>query len=242
MSDEILLRLRDVSRVHGQGPVRVRALDRVDLTLRAGELVAIMGPSGSGKSTLLTIAGGLDAPSEGDVEVEGRSIVGASTSSLARMRRRSIGYVFQDLNLIPTLTAAENVALPLELDGASRRAALRQARKSIEDLELGDLTDRFPDEMSGGQQQRIAIARALVGPRRVLLADEPTGALDSQTGEAVLRLLRRRIDRGAAGLLVTHDARHAAWADRIVHLRDGSVIDENRLQGVDALLESGRHL
>ncbi len=242
MSDEILLRLRDVSRVHGQGPVRVRALDRVDLTLRAGELVAIMGPSGSGKSTLLTIAGGLDAPSEGDVEVEGRSIVGASTSALARMRRRSIGYVFQDLNLIPTLTAAENVALPLELDGASRRSALRQAHKSIEDLELGDLTDRFPDEMSGGQQQRIAIARALVGPRRVLLADEPTGALDSQTGEAVLRLLRRRIDRGAAGLLVTHDARHAAWADRIVHLRDGSVIDENRLQGVDALLESGRHL
>ena len=242
MSDEILLRLRDVSRVHGQGPVRVRALDRVDLTLRAGELVAIMGPSGSGKSTLLTIAGGLDAPSEGDVEVEGRSIVGASTSSLARMRRRSIGYVFQDLNLIPTLTAAENVALPLELDGASRRSALRQAHKSIEDLELGDLADRFPDEMSGGQQQRIAIARALVGPRRVLLADEPTGALDSQTGEAVLRLLRRRIDRGAAGLLVTHDARHAAWADRIVHLRDGSVIDENRLQGVDALLESGRHL
>lgn len=242
MSDEILLRLRDVSRVHGQGPVRVRALDRVDLTLRAGELVAIMGPSGSGKSTLLTIAGGLDAPSEGDVEVEGRSIVGASTSALARMRRRSIGYVFQDLNLIPTLTAAENVALPLELDGASRRSALRLAHKSIEDLELGDLTDRFPDEMSGGQQQRIAIARALVGPRRVLLADEPTGALDSQTGEAVLRLLRRRIDRGAAGLLVTHDARHAAWADRIVHLRDGSVIDENRLQGVDALLESGRHL
>lgn len=242
MSDEVLLRLRDVSRVHGQGPVRVRALDRVDLTLRAGELVAIMGPSGSGKSTLLTIAGGLDAPSEGDVEVEGRSIVGASTSALARMRRRSIGYVFQDLNLIPTLTAAENVALPLELDGASRRSALRSARKSIDDLELGDLVDRFPDEMSGGQQQRIAIARALVGPRRVLLADEPTGALDSQTGEAVLRLLRRRIDRGAAGLLVTHDARHAAWADRIVHLRDGSVIDENRLQGVDALLESGRHL
>ncbi len=242
MSDEVLLRLRDVSRVHGHGPVRVRALDRVDLTLRAGELVAIMGPSGSGKSTLLTIAGGLDAPSEGDVEVEGRSIVGASTGALARMRRRSVGYVFQDLNLIPTLTAAENVALPLELDGASRRVALRSARKSIDDLELGDLVDRFPDEMSGGQQQRIAIARALVGPRRVLLADEPTGALDSQTGEAVLRLLRRRIDRGAAGLLVTHDARHAAWADRIVHLRDGSVIDENRLQGLDSLLESGRHL
>lgn len=237
---EAVLELRDVSRVHGHGATEVTALDGVDLVLRPGELVAIMGPSGSGKSTLLTLAGGLDAPTSGEVVVEGESLTGMSATALARLRRRSVGYVFQDLNLIPTLTAAENVALPLELDGASRRVALRSARKSIEDLDLVDLADRFPDEMSGGQQQRIAIARALVGPRRVLLADEPTGALDSQTGEAVLRLLRRRIDRGAAGLLVTHDARHAAWADRIVHLRDGKVLDESApLPPVDSLLETG---
>lgn len=237
---DAVLELRDVSRVHGHGATEVTALDGVDLVLRPGELVAIMGPSGSGKSTLLTLAGGLDAPTRGEVVVEGESLTGMSATALARLRRRSVGYVFQDLNLIPTLTAAENVALPLELDGASRRVALRSARKSIEDLDLVDLADRFPDEMSGGQQQRIAIARALVGPRRVLLADEPTGALDSQTGEAVLRLLRRRIDRGAAGLLVTHDARHAAWADRIVHLRDGKVLDESApLPPVDSLLETG---
>ena len=239
-TSEVLLELRGVSRVHGHGPAQVTALDGVDLTLRAGELVAIMGPSGSGKSTLLTLAGGLDTPTSGDVLVEGQSLVGSSATTLAKIRRRSVGYVFQDLNLIPTLTAAENVALPLELDGASRRSALRNARKSIEDLDLTDLGDRFPDEMSGGQQQRIAIARALVGPRRVLLADEPTGALDSQTGEAVLRLLRKRIDNGAGGLLVTHDARHAAWADRIVHLRDGHVLDESQpLPPADSLLGSG---
>lgn len=240
---EILLRLSSVSRTHGDGPTAVKALIDADLTLSAGELVAVMGPSGSGKSTLLTIAGGLDRPTSGEVVVDGRRLDTASAKELAAIRRRNVGYVFQDLNLIPTLTAVENVGLPLELDGASRRSARRSAVKALEDVDLVDLADRFPDEMSGGQQQRVAIARALVGTRRVLLADEPTGALDSQTGEDVLRVLRKRIDRGAAGLLVTHDARHAAWADRIIFLRDGRITDTTAAE-VDAaaLLASGRHL
>lgn len=240
---EVVLELRGVSRVHGDGAAEVHALRHVDLQLVEGELVAIMGPSGSGKSTLLTLAGGLDRPTGGEVVVEGQSLSQASAKQLAAMRRRSVGYVFQDLNLIPTLTASENVALPLELDGMSRRTARRSAFKSLEDVEMDDLADRFPDEMSGGQQQRVAIARALVGPRRMLLADEPTGALDSQTGEAVLKVLRKRIDRGAAGLIVTHDARHAAWADRIIFLRDGRITDSTASQqSAEALLASGRHV
>jgi putative ABC transport system ATP-binding protein len=238
-----VLELRGVSRVHGEGASEVNALLDVDLCLVEGELVAVMGPSGSGKSTLLTLAGGLDRPTSGEVVIEGQSLSDVSSKQLAALRRRSVGYVFQDLNLIPTLTAVENVGLPLELDGVSRRTARRTALKSLEDVELTDLADRFPDEMSGGQQQRVAIARALVGPRRMLLADEPTGALDSQTGEAVLRVLRKRIDRGAAGLIVTHDARHAAWADRIVFLRDGRITDATASEtAAEALLASGRHL
>jgi len=222
---EVLLELRGVSRTHGEGAAEVCALDGVDLALRAGELVAVMGPSGSGKSTLLTLAGGLDRPTAGEVVIEGTPLTTMRPAALARVRRRSIGYVFQDLNLIPALTAAENVSLPLELDGVRRRAARHDAILALGDVGIEDLADRFPDEMSGGQQQRVAIARALVGPRRILLADEPTGALDSETGEAVLAVLRKRVDSGAAGLLVTHEARHAAWADRVVFLRDGVVVD-----------------
>ena len=221
-----VLRLDAVTRVHGTGEAAVRALDGVDLDVRAGELVAVMGPSGSGKSTLLHLAGGLDAPSTGDVVVEGTVLGGLTTKALARLRRRSIGYVFQDLNLVPALTAAENVSLPRELDGVRGRTARREALQALEDVGIAGLADRFPDDMSGGQQQRVAIARALVGQRRLVLADEPTGALDSTTGEAVMALLRRRCDEGAAGVLVTHDARHAAWADRVVFLRDGRVVDQ----------------
>jgi putative ABC transport system ATP-binding protein len=233
-----VLELVDVQRVHGQGAAEVRALAGVSLQVLPGELVAVMGPSGSGKSTLLTLAGGLDTPTTGEVYVEGQALSRMSAAAMARLRRRSLGYVFQDLNLIPALTAIENVMLPLELDGERQGAARRAARDSLQQMDLGDLADRFPDEMSGGQQQRVAIARALVGPRRLVLADEPTGALDSETGEAVLRVLRARVDAGAAGLLVTHEARHAAWADRVVFLRDGVVVDTTGTpRTVDRLLD-----
>src|SRR6478609_4423732 len=221
-----VLELRDVSRVHGTGDTAVHALRGISLKVDEGELVAVMGPSGSGKSTLLNLAGGLDAPSEGAVLVEGTDLAGLNRTALAAIRRRSAGYVFQDLNLIPALTAVENVALPRELDGVKARTARREALRALDEVGLEELADRFPDEMSGGQQQRVAIARALVGPRRLVLADEPTGALDSVTGELVLRVLRTRCDNGASGILVTHEARHAAWADRVAFLRDGALVDD----------------
>ena len=221
-----VLELREVCRVHGTGDTAVHALRGVSLKVDEGELVAVMGPSGSGKSTLLNLAGGLDAPTSGEVLVEGTDLAGLSRHALAAVRRRSAGYVFQDLNLIPALTAAENAALPRELDGVKARTARREAIHALEEVGMDELADRFPDELSGGQQQRVAIARALVGPRRLVLADEPTGALDSTTGEMVLRLLRARCDAGASAVLVTHEARHAAWADRVVFLRDGTLVDE----------------
>ena len=235
-----VLVLDAVTRVHGDGPTAVHALRGVDLQVRAGELVAVMGQSGSGKSTLLTCAGGLDTPTSGEVSIEGTPLSTLRPPQLAALRRRSIGYVFQDFNLIPSLTAAENVALPLELDGRKLRAARALALAALDSVGVADLADRFPDDMSGGQQQRVAIARAVVGDRRLVLADEPTGALDSETGEAVLRLLRDRVDAGAAGVLVTHEARHAAWADRVVFLRDGRVTDSTRAPSApEELLHTG---
>jgi putative ABC transport system ATP-binding protein len=238
---EHVLELVEVTRVHGSGQAAVHALRGVSLAVRAGELVAVMGPSGSGKSTLLHLAGGLDHPTSGLVIVEGTRLDRLTRSRVAVLRRRSIGYVFQDFNLIPALTAAENVALPRELDGLPARVARRQAIEALDEVGIAELADRFPDDMSGGQQQRVAIARALVGERRLVLADEPTGAIDSATGEQVLRLLRARIDDGAAGLLVTHEARHAAWADRVVFLRDGEAVDQTGQPATpDSLLEASR--
>jgi putative ABC transport system ATP-binding protein len=243
MSTDPILFLDNVSRVHGQGETAVRALDGVSLTVHPGELVAVMGPSGSGKSTLLNLAGGLDRPSSGRVVIEGAEVGAMSMGALAAMRRRSVGFVFQDFNLIPSLTAVENVALPLELDGERVRKARLIAMDSLEAVGIPELADRYPDNMSGGQQQRVAIARALVGNRRLVLADEPTGALDSQTGEAVLRVLRARCDAGASGLLVTHEARHAAWADKVVFLRDGVLVDSTGTSpGVESLLDSAAAL
>jgi len=236
-----ILELRVVHRVHGGGPAAVHALRGVTLTVEEGELVAVMGPSGSGKSTLLNLAGGLDRPTKGEVVIDGTVLGSCTRRALAALRRRRVGYVFQDLNLLASLTAAENVALPLELDGVGVRQARRTALAALAEVDLAGYGPRFPDELSGGQQQRMAIARALIGQRRLLLADEPTGALDSQTGEAVLRLLRSKVDAGAAGVLVTHEARHAAWADRVVFLRDGVIVDTSGpLDRPDELLTTPR--
>jgi len=237
-----ILDVRNLTRTHGQGEQAVHALRGVDLSVVPGELVAVMGPSGSGKSTLLTCAGGLDRPTRGEVIVDGNDLATLGPAGVAALRRRRIGYVFQDFNLIPALTAAENVALPLELDGTRTRTARKYAEAALQEVGIGELADRFPDDMSGGQRQRVAIARAIVGERRLLLADEPTGALDSETGEAVLQLLRDRCDQhGIAGVLVTHEARHAAWADRVVYLRDGVLVGQaGPLAEPDELLQ-GSH-
>ncbi|TCC43675.1 ABC transporter ATP-binding protein [Kribbella sindirgiensis] len=238
----MILDICGLTRTHGTGEQAVHALRGVDLAVAPGELVAVMGPSGSGKSTLLTCAGGLDQPTAGEVLVDGSDLTTLSRNAVAALRRRRIGYVFQDFNLIPALTAAENVALPLELDGTRSRSAYKYAVTALQEVGIEELADRFPDDMSGGQRQRVAIARAIVGERRLLLADEPTGALDSDTGEAVLRLLRDRCDQhGIGGVLVTHDARHAAWADRVVYLRDGVLVGQaGPLPDADALLQESR--
>jgi len=235
-----MLELRNVSKVYGVGPAEVHALRGVSLSVRGGELVAVMGPSGSGKSTLLTIAGTLEDPSDGEVLIGDRVVAGLSRNDRARLRRRSIGYVFQDFNLIPGLTAVENVALPLELDGVRARAARTAALEALSRLDVAERADRFPDELSGGESQRVAIARAVVGERHLLLADEPTGALDSVNGEAVMRLLRTASRDGIAGIVVTHDAQLASWADRVVFLRDGRVVDQTASRsGPETLLAPG---
>jgi putative ABC transport system ATP-binding protein len=221
-----VLELRRVSKVYGEGPTQVQALRDVDLSVAAGELVAVMGPSGSGKSTLLTIAGSLEDPTSGEVLVGGAALSRMSRNDRARLRRRRIGFVFQDFNLLAGLTAAENVALPLELDGVTARTARAAGMQALEQLGLADRASRFPDELSGGERQRVAIARAVVGERRLLLADEPSGALDSVNAEAVMRLVRAACRRGVAGVVVTHDAQLASWADRVVFLRDGRVVDQ----------------
>ena len=220
------LELRGVAKMYGEGPTAVHALRGVDLSVEPGGLVAIMGPSGSGKSTLLTIAGSLEVPTSGEVLVGGTALSGMSRNDRARLRRRSIGYVFQDFNLLAGLTAVENVALPLELDGVSAKTARAAGMEALEKLGISDRAARFPDELSGGERQRVAIARAVVGDRHLLLADEPSGALDSANGEAVMRLVRAACRRGVAGVMVTHDAQLASWADRVVFLRDGLIVDQ----------------
>ena len=233
----LALELRQVSKVYGSGPGEVHALSAVDLSVERGELVAIMGPSGSGKSTLLTIAGSLEEPTGGEVIVGGLELARLSRNQRAALRRRAIGYVFQDFNLLPGLTAVENAALPLELDGMNAKAARATALKALEELDVAERADRYPDELSGGERQRVAIARAIVGERGLLLADEPTGALDSVNGEGVMRLLRAATRRGVAGVVVTHEAQLASWADRVIFLRDGHVVDQTVTPpGPDSLL------
>jgi putative ABC transport system ATP-binding protein len=234
------LELRRVSKCHGEGATEVRALRDVELSVEAGELVAVMGPSGSGKSTLLTIAGSLEQPTSGDVLVGGAALSEMSRNERAQLRRRSIGYVLQDFNLLAGLTAVENVTLPLELDGVAAKTARAAGMTALEELGLSECASRFPDELSGGERQRVAIARAVVGDRQLLLADEPSGALDSANGEAVMRLIRSASHRGVAGVVVTHDAQLASWADRVVFLRDGRVVDQTSPPpGPESLLAPG---
>jgi putative ABC transport system ATP-binding protein len=238
----VMLELRSVSKVYGSGPSQVNALVDVDLSVKRGEMVAIMGPSGSGKSTLLTIAGSLEEATTGEVLVDGLPLSDMTADDRARLRRRSIGYVFQDFNLLAGLTATENVALPLELDGIGSGTATAAGLEALRSLGLGDRADHFPDDLSGGERQRVAIARAVVGNRRLLLADEPSGALDSVNGEAVMRLLREACRRGIAVVVVTHDSQLAAWADRVVFLRDGQMVDHTVAPpGPESLLSGPEH-
>jgi putative ABC transport system ATP-binding protein len=238
-----MLELRRVSKSYGQGGAEVHALHEVSLTVDEGAMVAVMGPSGSGKSTLLTIAGTLEEPTIGEVLIDGESVSKLSRGAKARLRRRVIGYVFQDFNLLPGLTAAENVALPLELDGLSGRKARVAALKALDGLGLAGRASHYPDQMSGGERQRVSIARAMVGDRRLLLADEPSGALDSVNAEAVMRLVHDACKNGGmTAVVVTHDAQLASWADRVVFLRDGRVTDQTSpAAGPESLLATERN-
>ncbi|HET6744293.1 MAG TPA: ABC transporter ATP-binding protein [Candidatus Limnocylindria bacterium] len=235
-----MLELHGVTKVYGEGAAQVTALRDIDLTVRVGELVAVMGPSGSGKSTLLTIAGSLEEPTSGTVVVNGRQLAGMAYDEQAHLRRTAIGYVFQDFNLLPGLTAVENVAMPLELDGMPARRAQAVAREALAGLGLTERVQHFPDDLSGGERQRVAIARAVVGDRRLVLADEPSGALDSVNGESIIRLLAGIAAQRAAVVVVTHDAKLAAWADRVLFLHDGRLSDRVAApSGVESLLEPG---
>ncbi|HEY8472572.1 MAG TPA: ABC transporter ATP-binding protein [Natronosporangium sp.] len=214
---------------YGQGTGLVRALDGVDLQVAPGETVAVMGPSGSGKSTLLHLLGGLDRPSAGEVWLGGRRIDGLSERALSRLRRQHIGFVFQSFHLLEELTAAENVELPALLAGQSPRTARRRAVELLERVGLADRAGHLPSELSGGQRQRVAIARALSNQPLVVLADEPTGNLDSAATVEVLRLLDHLRAAGQTFVIVTHDARVGATADRLLTMRDGVLVEETRL-------------
>jgi putative ABC transport system ATP-binding protein len=222
-----MLEFDDVVKSYGSGATEVRALRGVTLSVAPGEFVAVMGPSGCGKSTLLHLAGALETPSAGAISVAGRKLADLDTAGRSELRRRDVGFVFQRLNLIPALTAVENVMLPLELAGEPARTARGRAIEALEAMGLHEQLDRYPDDFSGGQQQRIAIARAVVGERKLLLADEPTGSLDTASGDEVIELIAALPERnGTAVVLVTHEPRFASWADRAIFLRDGRIVDE----------------
>jgi putative ABC transport system ATP-binding protein len=222
-----ILEFLDVVKSYGQGETEVFALRHVTMSVARGELVAVMGPSGCGKSTLLHLAGALEPPSAGRVRVGGRDLGDMSREEQAALRRRDVGYVFQRLNLVPSLTAVENVMLPLELDGVSTREARATAVDVMHSVGLDHHLNRFPDDFSGGQQQRIAIARAIVGQRRLLLADEPTGSLDTLNSDQIVEMLAGLPAKfGTAVVLVTHEPRFASYADRVVFMRDGIIVDE----------------
>jgi putative ABC transport system ATP-binding protein len=222
-----ILEVRDLVRHYGQGEAQVKALDGVSFDIRAGEFAAIMGPSGSGKSTLLQLMGGLDSPTAGSVRLDGQSLGDLTELDRTLVRRRKIGFIFQSFNLISVLTAAENVALPLALEGLPSGEAAERSRRALRLVGLEERERHLPGQLSGGQQQRVAIARALVTEPAVILADEPTGNLDSRSSREVMELLRKSCDSlGQTVVLVTHDPQAAAYADRILFLRDGRLVDE----------------
>ncbi len=236
-----MLELRQVSKVYGHGAAEVRALRDVSLEVAPGTMLAVMGPSGSGKSTLLTIAGSLEEPSSGQVLVANQDLAVMSRNDKARLRRQLVGYVFQDFNLLPGLTAAENVSLPLELDGVRARKAREAGLRALDGLGLADRASNYPDQLSGGERQRVAIARAVVGDRQLLLADEPSGALDSGNAETVMRMIHAACRQGVAAVVVTHDAQLASWADRVVFIRDGRIVDQTApAAGPESLLAQER--
>lgn len=222
-----ILEYRDVIKSFGSGLTEVRAVNGIDLAIRPGEFVAVMGPSGCGKSTLLHLGGGLELPTAGQVLFGGADLSTVGPVRLAEIRRRHVGYVFQSLNLVPSLTALENVMLPLELDGIAGVEARKQATDALIRVGIDHQIDRYPDSFSGGQQQRIAIARAVVGERQVVFADEPTGALDTLTSDQVVEVLADLSRSGVAVVMVTHEPRFASWADRVVFVRDGRLVDES---------------
>jgi len=240
-----ILQTQQVSKQYQMGEVSVDALSGVDFTVEEGEFVAIMGPSGSGKSTLLHLLGGLDGPTDGEVALAGRQLSKLSDNQITLIRRRSVGFIFQFFNLLPTLTAEENLALPLLIDGQNIKKHKQKIDRLLELVGLSDRRQHKPDQLSGGQQQRVAIARAFVNDPAIVLADEPTGNLDSKTGEEILKLLRRSCDElGQTIVMVTHDAKAASFADRVVFLMDGQVVDHLKMSGdqVEDMRQIQRHL
>ncbi len=229
-----VVRTEGLTRIYGDASHRVYALNDVTFSVEEGEFVAIMGPSGSGKSTLLYLLGGLERPTGGKIWLQGDDLSTLDDNALSRIRRTEIGFVFQFFNLIPVLTAAENAAMPLILDGVPRAQALHRAEDALDKVGLADRSSHRPAELSGGEQQRVALARALIADPALILGDEPTGNLDSHSGDEVVQLLRRVVDElGRTIVIVTHDPRIAAYADRIVFLKDGQIVDENNLKGLD---------
>ncbi len=222
-----LLQTHNLSKQYQMGEVTVEALRGVDFVVQGGEFVAIMGPSGSGKSTLLHLMGGLDSPSEGDVSLGEKRLAHLSDDEITLVRRRQVGFIFQFYNLLPTLSAAENVALPLLMDGVRPAEYAEKVDGLLKLVGLSDRKEHKPDQLSGGEQQRVAIARAFVNDPRIVLADEPTGNLDSKSGAAVLELLRRACkELSTTVVMVTHDPRAASYADRAVFLKDGQIVKQ----------------
>jgi len=227
-----IVRTEALTKVYGVASQPIYALNEVNLAVEEGEFLAIMGPSGSGKSTLLYLLGGLDRPTSGSVRLRESDISTLDDDALSRLRRTSLGFVFQFFNLVPVLSARENVAMPLILDGVRRADALKRADDALARVGLADRGAHRPSELSGGEQQRVALARALVAQPAVVLADEPTGNLDSRSSDEMVQVLRQTVDAwGQTLILVTHDPRVAAYADRIVFLKDGKIVDDNRLKG-----------